>query len=341
MLITFAISSNFNIEIVNKIQSPKDKELITSEVRSCFEKKETITSVQCLNDTTLFATGSIPFKARRGLLNCTDGNISYKLSLTFTSNNYILSFTNFTHKSVLNSNCSMGLIVDTIKAKKLSGFTKRHCAELLKWQNEDIKLEVKSIIDSISKSIHRVKANTPINKDLTKKVSVKGIRNTTWGMNMSDVKSAETALFMEESSSNDLLVFSTIIANKKTSIVYIFVDDILVRMKYIFLEEHTNKNAYLSDYQEFEALLKRKYGQASKENVFWGQDLFKEDRDKRGLAVSLGHLSYYTLWTLNGTSVIHSLTGDNYKINHSIQYSSTKHKKIEDEKIEKEALSDL
>jgi hypothetical protein len=43
-------------------------------------------------------------------------------------------------------------------------------------------------------------------------------------------------------------------------VIYIFAGDKLTRAKYSIIEEHSNKNDYISDYKAIKELLTKKYG---------------------------------------------------------------------------------
>ena len=73
-------------------------------------------------------------------------------------------------------------------------------------------------------------------------------------------------------------------------------------------------------------------------HIVWDNDLYKDDREEWGFAVSLGHLTYVTLWLLNRTEVFLSLSGDNYDINLNLTYNS---RTLKDGLEEKKLLDDL
>ena len=78
-------------------------------------------------------------------------------------------------------------------------------------------------------------------------------RNATWGMSVDEVKQREDASLDYESS--NIVIFTDSIAGLDCSVVYVFVDDKLVRTKYNFNAAHTNKNLYISDFRNLQHLL--------------------------------------------------------------------------------------
>jgi len=164
-------------------------------------------------------------------------------------------------------------------------------------------------------------------------------RKTTWGMSKEKVKQAETAKL--EKDNGDLLIYSGVVSSMNVLIVYIFVDNQLVRAKYTFLEEHTNKNDYISDYKSINSALTEKYGNPNSDKEYWNNDLYKDDYDKKGFAVSMGHLKYYASWETAITEITAALTGDNYKIRHVTEYVSKKLSALEDQKKKEKNKSDF
>ena len=99
---------------------------------------------------------------------------------------------------------------------------------------------------------------------------------------------------------------------------------------YSFTETHTNKNKYIDDYDSLVSTLTEKYGKPIKNTSVWSDDLYKDSPSDYGFAVSLGHLIYASNWETDTTSIIHGLTGDNYKISHNLYYQSKTYKYVED-----------
>jgi hypothetical protein len=145
-------------------------------------------------------------------------------------------------------------------------------------------------------------------------------RRTLWGMSMEDVMSSEEGSF--DKSDNILAYNDKYIGGKKCVIGYVFSKGMLVRAKYIFEESHSAKNLYLVDYQFISKILTTKYSTSSKENSTWLNDLYKDNIQKYGMAISAGHYSKSKQWNLTRSTIFHSLFGDNYEIKHIIEYSS-------------------
>jgi hypothetical protein len=163
-------------------------------------------------------------------------------------------------------------------------------------------------------------------------------RKTTWGMSKSQVKATEVGPPDER---DDVLSYSIEIAGMRCFLVYIFVEDKLVRAKYRFAAEHSNKNDYIEDYLDLKKTLEKKYGELKEDDVLWKDNLYRKDSSERGFAVSLGHLSYYSEWDTENTAILLFLTGENYTIKLGIEYSSKVLKNLENKTREKEQASEL
>ena len=104
--------------------------------------------------------------------------------------------------------------------------------------------------------------------------------------------------------------------------VYIFAKDKLVRTKYVFQQEHLEKNDFLSDFTLLDAFLIGTLNRPSEQRVSWRNEEYKADPKHYGVAVSLGHLLYSTQWSNARTIVTHALSGENGAVVHEIEYVS-------------------
>ena len=166
------------------------------------------------------------------------------------------------------------------------------------------------------------------------KKSVFSFRKTHWGMSKSQVKKTETGKIVRD---DNVLGYKGNIAGLDTVIAYIFVDDKLVRAKYIFIEKHSNKNDYINDYSSIQKILNKKYGKPADDKTYWKNDLYKDNYQGWGMALAVGHLTKYSNWKVSDTEVWLSLNGDNYEVSHSAEYSSVKLAVLESAKSEESA----
>jgi hypothetical protein len=113
--------------------------------------------------------------------------------------------------------------------------------------------------------------------------------------------------------------------------VYILAKDKLVRTKYVFQQQHDEKNDYLADFALVDAFLTGTMERPVEQRVSWRNDTYKTDPRNYGVAVSLGQLLYSTEWKMKRTVVTHALTGDHGTITHEIEYASVDLESWEDE----------
>lgn len=164
-------------------------------------------------------------------------------------------------------------------------------------------------------------------------------RNARWGMSVAEVKLSETAKLLDES--DGILLYESSLSGLDVFVGYVFTNGILVRGKYISVERHSNRNDYITDYNTLKDLLTKKYGAPIDENVFWLDDLYRDDYSDWGFAVSLGHLKYFDSWETERTAITAALYGDNYEITHGIEYKSKELGTVEDTVREQAALDEL
>lgn len=165
-------------------------------------------------------------------------------------------------------------------------------------------------------------------------------RMTSWGMTQDEVKKLETGEFIKESKSKstglNILTYKGQAGALKCVVGYFFAEGQLVEGRYIFYEQHTNKNLYITDFKEVKVQLTEKYGEPSEDKVVWGNDLYRDDPSHHGMAISVGHLAMQITWELPTTKIRLRLIGDNYKISHWLDYKSEIKEHIELAKIAEE-----
>lgn len=161
-------------------------------------------------------------------------------------------------------------------------------------------------------------------------------RNTLWGMSVEQVKSSEK--IKPEIEEKNRLGYKTNLLGKDMILLYIFVENKLVRAKYILKERHMNKNDYINDFMVFKEVLTKKYGLPNQNEVIWKKDLYKDDPQNYGLAISMGHCLYYSSWDTNKTEITLGLFGDNFDVTCGIEYVGKDYRELEEKEEEKKAL---
>jgi len=145
-------------------------------------------------------------------------------------------------------------------------------------------------------------------------------RKTKWGSSLNEVKKTETNKISIEAT--DILSYEETVATFNCDLVYFFNKDTLFAASYIFKIKHTNKSDYINDYDRLQEILENKYGIPTIDKINWKNDLFKDDKSNYGLAISLGHLEYTSVWNTEVTRIYLELKGENNKIKLNITYES-------------------
>jgi hypothetical protein len=166
-------------------------------------------------------------------------------------------------------------------------------------------------------------------------------RHVRWGMSQAQVMAAEGAKPAEirQAGGQTIVKYEPVTAELTGRLIYIFVDDKLVRAKYISNAEHAAHNDFIADFHAVEPLLAEKYGQPTANRAVWESDegqlerlpYLDQDRalasnilpsdQNSGLSVSLGYLRLYTQRLTPRTQIVHALTGGDSHIVHQIEYS--------------------
>lgn len=149
------------------------------------------------------------------------------------------------------------------------------------------------------------------------------IQGTEWGQNVNTVKESRTNdLILDQNNGRvHILGEMTELLGYETTIGYYFIDDKLFQIAYIFAEEYSYENLYIDQYNEVKKVLTEKYGAPKTSFDPWTNDLYKDDPSQYGFAISLGHHRKISTWNTGEMSVINSLDGQNYEINHSVYYN--------------------
>ena len=164
-------------------------------------------------------------------------------------------------------------------------------------------------------------------------------RNAKWGMDRKEVKKAIDIKIYEEN--NKFVMYKTTVANLDSVMLFQFAKNNLVSAGYYFNETHTNKNLYLDDYRNIQDILTNKYGDPTKNEVYWSNDLYKGDEENYGTAIAVGHLTLESEWETEETLIRLRLYGDNFQIDHVVLYESKDLKYLKEAAEEKENEEDF
>lgn len=163
-----------------------------------------------------------------------------------------------------------------------------------------------------------------------------GFRKSHWGDSKAAVESIEGK---PVATPEGELAYRVTLDGHNAFAVFYFTQNKLVTGVYQFNDEHSDNNAFIEDYDAISGVLTSKYGKPSSHDATWSDTLFKNDPTHWGMAVSAGHVIFSELWGPSDTNIFHALTGDNFKVEHTIRYSSIQYKLLLDQQ-EKEHASD-
>jgi hypothetical protein len=133
------------------------------------------------------------------------------------------------------------------------------------------------------------------------------------------IKSEDAKPFKDEKKT---IAYIGTLEGRRVLITYQFTTCCLAETAYALLDDHSNKNNYIDDFDSFKRRLVSKYGAPETDAVRWRDPLYKDDAPQYGLAVSVGHLQYDATWETKNTDVSLLLRGDNYEVHLLVTYSS-------------------
>lgn len=146
-------------------------------------------------------------------------------------------------------------------------------------------------------------------------------RYANWGDSMEKIEKLEDAEYVEKAgdASKSCLVYAAKLAACDANALYFFENNQFVNGLYIITDVHTNDTLHIDDFNSINDALIEKYGEPVVNNEKWMGDLFK---DNPGMALYYGDVKYMAIWESENFVISHSLSSDNFEINHGILYSN-------------------
>jgi len=155
-------------------------------------------------------------------------------------------------------------------------------------------------------------------------------RYSRWGMAAQDVIASEKKLDPVETNEN-IIRYKTRILGKNVELVYLFYQNKLIGSFYRLEDNYLNSSHFLTAYNRFKAALTRKYGSPIKETTNWTNETYRNVSQKKGLALSLGHIQYFSDWETPSTSVSLNMKEENYYVLCVIEYWSKEYASLAEE----------
>lgn len=200
------------------------------------------------------------------------------------------------------------------------------------------------ILDSLVERLFVVTKKTTIQREGeekgTRTVERTNFRNTSWGMNQTQVVRLEGNPAVRENSDGlDIIQYPEKILEMDCMIGYVFTDNKLAKARYSFLVKHVDNNQYFQDYRNIKDILIQKYGNPESEKTLWHEKAYRNDQSNWGLALSLGHLEFDSLWLDSETEIQLRLYGRGNRIMLVVEYSGLQYVEMTNRTMAQSRLS--
>ena len=156
-------------------------------------------------------------------------------------------------------------------------------------------------------------------------------RHTRWGMTEEEVMATEKNGSTAIEKNKNMIKYKIQILDKNFVLIYLFVQNKLIGSLYKLDEKYLNSEHFIQTYIELKEELMMKYGQPNRETTNWLNDTYRNARNKWGLALSLGHFEYITLWETQNTTIECSLRAENYNVLCLVEYWSVEYSHLSKE----------
>jgi len=149
-------------------------------------------------------------------------------------------------------------------------------------------------------------------------------RKTKWGMTRQQVAASESPMKIETGDGGTKIGGFLTIDGRKMGVLYDFAEDRLARASYVLAEKYNEPTAYTAVLRSIEDALTEKYGPPVRNILRWDNDLYKNNPDRYGMALSAGHLLLGHEWETGETKIVTVAHGQNFSISLMVRYTSKK-----------------
>ncbi len=200
------------------------------------------------------------------------------------------------------------------------------------------------ILDSLVEKMFEVTKKTTIQREGeesgNRALGKTNFRNTSWGMNKAQVVRLEGSPALRENADGlDIIQYPEQILDMDCMIGYVFADNKLAKARYSFLIKHADKDQYFQDYQKIKDILIQKYGSPESEKTLWHERKYRDDHSNWGLALSLGHLEFDSLWLDAETEIELRMYSGKNRIMLVVEYSGLQYAEMTNRAVEQSRLS--
>ncbi len=142
-------------------------------------------------------------------------------------------------------------------------------------------------------------------------LTAKPLPAITWGMGRESIQKVEgRPLSREESGAWEFLRYRREVFGKRCHVAYVLANRRLVSVRVSLLENYSDKDRYIADYNQIRDYLNRRIGEPRYDNVVWSDRAYAERGESLGTAVTSGCLSLSSEWVTGDTGFRLSLTGE-------------------------------
>ncbi|MGH7884604.1 MAG: hypothetical protein ACRENO_02775 [Thermodesulfobacteriota bacterium] len=150
----------------------------------------------------------------------------------------------------------------------------------------------------------------------------KDFRDAEWGISKSELKNIEKSELIKEQ--DDRLIYSDVFIVYSVGIIYQFFDNKLIWGSYKFADQYQDKEKYLREFLDFNAVLTNKYGEPKKFDEWKNKN--SKFKDDTASAIEAGDLVLWRAWETNTSLIKLTIYGHNNKFNIETYYFSKNYK---------------
>jgi hypothetical protein len=147
-------------------------------------------------------------------------------------------------------------------------------------------------------------------------------RLTHWGETLAQVKAVEKSQLEYER--KDSLVYKALLFELNCRIIYVFTAGALTSGSFVIEQPHVDPARFLVDYENLKQFLQPTYGKFISEENMWKNEMYKNQPESFGFAISIGFLEKKTIWQDKRSRVELFITGQNHQITTRIDYYKKK-----------------
>lgn len=145
-------------------------------------------------------------------------------------------------------------------------------------------------------------------------------RSVRWGMSKADVRGTENKTPTE--GEDGTLLYEDNVLGLPALTFYQFTQEKLTSAGYLFQAKHYNENDTILDFFAVNVALEDKYKAEGEDRTKWRSGASDYEKDRYGMAVSLGDLTLEKQWETKESTIVHRLTGENFQTTHILIYRS-------------------